>query len=321
MAQSSIDWRVLEDTRKRDAFRLTDIKELTADYGSVALERLVVGPGIVANVSEIKAKRPFQLTTDIREQGDCLCLQSTLAGHYALDVEDGVNARYQAGTSTAHGLPGTVATFSFQANSALRMITYTLSRDELDNRLTGVVPHRFQHLLEDEGLRTGQVRRQNPAALQYLGASLFQEKLTGSLRALQVDGMARVLLAHLLDDPGAENIANTTPVPPRVRNAVHDIRDRIVSDPLNLPDLETLARDTGIDRKTLNQAFKTLFGSTIFGFAKAQRLDSARLSLLDGSRVLKEIAHEAGYAHVSNFVTAYKKRFGTTPGSDTQGAG
>jgi len=320
MAQSSIDWRVLENAKKRDSFRLTDIKELTADYGSVTLERLVVGPGIVANISEINAKRPFQLRTDISAQGDRLCLQSTLAGRYVLDVEDGVNARYTAGTSTAHGLPGTVATFSFQANSALRTITYTLSRDELDNRLTGVVPHRFRHLLEDQGLRTGQVRRKNTAALQFLSACLFQEKLTGSLRAMQVDGMARVLLANLLDDPGAKDVAGAAPMSRRVRDAVFDIRDRIASDPVNLPDLEMLARDTGINRKTLNQAFKTHFGSTIFGYAKAQRLDGARLSLLDGSRVLKEIAHEAGYAHVSNFVTAYKKRFGTTPGSDSQGA-
>jgi|GEM_PF-2118609 len=322
MRRSSIDWRILEESRSRNHFKLTKAKELNADFGSVSLERVEIKPGLVANISEIHSRREFQLSADVTEQGDRICLQTTLTGTCRLDVREGISIRYRGGSSTAHAVRGTSATFTFPANSVLRTITCTYSRDELDNRLSGFVPGKFRNLLKDAGHSPDRLRRKNPAGLQRLVEFAFQERLTGPLRALQIDGVASILMAHLLDrscsDP-ADYSGNTAPR--RVKDAVFGIHDQILSDPTGLPDLDRLSRETGVNRKTLNAAFRSQFGTTIFGFAKAHRLDCARTRLLDGSGVLKEIAHEAGYAHVSNFVTAYKQRFGTTPGSETGGMG
>jgi AraC-like DNA-binding protein len=79
------------------------------------------------------------------------------------------------------------------------------------------------------------------------------------------------------------------------------------------PTLGELADAVGLSEKRLNTAFRLLFGSTVFEILRNHRLEHARQVLEEDSVALKEIAHRVGYTHVSNFIHAFRARYGTTP--------
>jgi len=57
------------------------------------------------------------------------------------------------------------------------------------------------------------------------------------------------------------------------------------------------------------------YNQSIFTFLSNQRLDQAYQGLLKTDIPMKILAHKIGYSHVNHFITAFKNKFGVTPGS------
>jgi AraC-like DNA-binding protein len=57
------------------------------------------------------------------------------------------------------------------------------------------------------------------------------------------------------------------------------------------------------------------FGSSIHGCMMEHRLSQAHAALRQTDTSIKQLAARLGYAHVSNFTIAYKRKFGYPPGS------
>ena len=79
--------------------------------------------------------------------------------------------------------------------------------------------------------------------------------------------------------------------------------------------LQQLEREFNASVRTLNEAFKQHYGTTIKQFLHAKRMQKAHLDLLESTSSVKAIAYKCGYSHVNHFITAFKKYFGYTPGS------
>ena len=318
MSRSSIDWRISQDKRDLEEFTLMGNKHLSANFGTLSFERIEVMPGLVANLSEIDSRKAFRLSSDLQAQGDRICLQLTLQGQCGLDVSDGVTTRYTYGTSVAHAVRGTAASFDFPENSRLKTLNFTFLPDVLDDLVDQNTSNAFRAILKQTGSPNAQTQIRTPVALHRLADTVFHDRLNGSLRKLQVDGMSRILIAQFLSD-----LTGTEPhdgpeihLDRKFKSRLHDIKDRILADPVNLPSLDELASSTGINRKQLNAGFKALFGTTVFGYSRDLRLNIARDQILNCDFNIKEIAYQAGYSHVTNFVTAYRRHFGVTPGQD-----
>lgn len=83
----------------------------------------------------------------------------------------------------------------------------------------------------------------------------------------------------------------------------------------DVPTLTDLAKKYGISANKMNQSFVNKYGQTIYSFLSNQRLDQAYQALLRTNVSMKVLAHKIGYSHVNHFITAFKKKFGVTPGS------
>ena len=85
-----------------------------------------------------------------------------------------------------------------------------------------------------------------------------------------------------------------------------------INDPFSI---EELARVAGLNRTKLQEGFKELFGTTIFGYISDTRLEEARRHILDPGSVLSigEIAALSGYKNPQHFTAAFKKKFGYLP--------
>ena len=133
-------------------------------------------------------------------------------------------------------------------------------------------------------------------------AELYQEAKTLELLAHQTD--------LLVDVPVLRRELST-----RELIRVREARERLVANLQEPPSLTDLAASVGLTPKRLNLGFRQLFGMTVFHYLMEERLVMARRLLDEGLDMpLKQLAWSVGYNQVSNFITAFRRRFGVSPG-------
>ncbi len=81
------------------------------------------------------------------------------------------------------------------------------------------------------------------------------------------------------------------------------------------PSIRSLARQVALNEFKLKDGFKKYFGSGIFEWLMEQRMQHAKHLLLTTNKPVKTICAMVGYPRTTNFITAFKRRFGMTPGS------
>lgn len=80
------------------------------------------------------------------------------------------------------------------------------------------------------------------------------------------------------------------------------------------PSLSELAKLCGTNEFKLKNGFRELFDNSVFGYLNEYRLSQAKELLLSGIPI-KQVAMDLGYSSTQHFCTAFKKKYGATPGS------
>ena len=96
---------------------------------------------------------------------------------------------------------------------------------------------------------------------------------------------------------------------------VAGLRTELLQVTADIPNLAELSKKYKVSPGKLNQAFIKKYDQSIYSFLSSQRLDQAYQALIDTDVPMKTLAHKIGYSHVNHFITAFKKKFGVTPGS------
>lgn len=78
--------------------------------------------------------------------------------------------------------------------------------------------------------------------------------------------------------------------------------------------VEALAARVWLSPSSFSRIFRETTGRGPYQYVKEARLDRARELLDDGCSTVAEAAHHVGYISVSNFIKAFRRRFGVTPG-------
>jgi AraC family transcriptional regulator len=81
------------------------------------------------------------------------------------------------------------------------------------------------------------------------------------------------------------------------------------------PTLERAALEAALSPFHLIRVFRAVHGETPLAFASRVRLEAARDSLMLADESIEEISRRAGYESRNAFDRAFRKAFGTTPGS------
>lgn len=76
-----------------------------------------------------------------------------------------------------------------------------------------------------------------------------------------------------------------------------------------------LSKIVGLNTFKLKAGFQQLFGVGIFECLQEKRMEKARELLLTTNKPIKDICTLTGYPRMTNFITAFRKKFGYTPGS------
>lgn len=97
----------------------------------------------------------------------------------------------------------------------------------------------------------------------------------------------------------------------RVRQARQLLLEQM-EDPPSVPDL---ARQVGLNELKLKAGFRRLWGTTVYGLLRKERLEEARRFLLAGQGNVGEAAFRVGYTNTSHFASAFQREFGVAPGA------
>jgi len=103
-------------------------------------------------------------------------------------------------------------------------------------------------------------------------------------------------------------LALPTPSDARARR----VAERLAGDPGGRTGLESLCRDAGASRRTIERSFLAETGLSLGRWRQQARLMHA-VQRLGGGASVTEVAFEAGYATPGAFTFAFRKAFGATP--------
>ena len=77
--------------------------------------------------------------------------------------------------------------------------------------------------------------------------------------------------------------------------------------------LESVAQNTRLSEHQIREGFKLKYNTTVYGLIHEKRMLHARQLLLDTGLTIDEVAEAVGYSTGSNFIQAFKRKFGITP--------
>lgn len=144
--------------------------------------------------------------------------------------------------------------------------------------------------------------------------SLLQPTVTGSMKSIYLRAKAVELVCLAID-----SLSDITPLDSSaLRLSKHDVSclnhaQQILEEVVQMPTLQDLARQVGLNRNKLATGFKRVFGETVGGYHRALRLQRAYKRLEEGELSIGRIAEEAGYQDAGSFSKAFKLRFGLLP--------
>lgn len=95
----------------------------------------------------------------------------------------------------------------------------------------------------------------------------------------------------------------------RIRQA----KEIIIARMAEPPTLSELSEEIGLSLKKLKEGFKQIYGDSVFSFLFDYKMEYARKMLETGQHNVNEVGLKVGYSTASHFISAFKKKYGTTP--------
>ena len=147
----------------------------------------------------------------------------------------------------------------------------------------------------------------------HLVNELFLPSAVGGIGRLLAESCALELLARALSH-GESETAGREPVSPRDHAKIMLVRDKLLAEPGHEHTLDELAREAGLSVSALKAKFRQVIGQPVFAFLRDTRLQRARGGIEQEGWTIAQAAYFVGYRHQSNFSTAFRRRFGFSPG-------
>lgn len=94
---------------------------------------------------------------------------------------------------------------------------------------------------------------------------------------------------------------------------IRKAKDIIIARMAEPPTLQELSEEIGLSLKKLKEGFKQIYGDSVFSFLFDYKMEVSRKLLEAGEHNVNEVGLKVGYSTSSHFISAFKKKYGTTP--------
>ncbi|HRO46343.1 AraC family transcriptional regulator [Agriterribacter sp.] len=153
-----------------------------------------------------------------------------------------------------------------------------------------------------------------PVTIKEITNQLFNCPYDENTRQFYFDLKVREVLYHMLENVFRQGMNKLSFTPWEI-NRIHEAKkillDHIASKP---PSIRELSRLVALNEYKLKKGFRQYFNSSIGQWMQEEKLQYSRELILNTNKPIKEICTLVGYPLTTNFITAFRKRFGVTPG-------
>ena len=142
---------------------------------------------------------------------------------------------------------------------------------------------------------------------------LMHFNLNASIQKLYFRGKAYELLSHYFNQ-SADGDVEQCPFLVDAANVakIKKAKDVIISRMSEPPSLQELSEIAGISLRKLKEGFKQIYGTTVYQFLFDYKMEFSRRLLESGESNVNEVGLKVGYSTASHFISAFKKKYGTT---------
>lgn len=200
---------------------------------------------------------------------------------------------------------------SFPAHSQISAIIINVHK----NLLSSLIYHNDHTLLQTliSGDKPYLYEEFVSAAIHEAAAKMLQPVVDENLQAfffrIKAEELIYLFFVELLKRKNLGNYAlNSGDV-----NTVYTVRDHIINDLVNPPNLPDLAKFSGMSESKLNRLFKQIFGSPIYNYHQKFRIYRAA-ELLRTSRIsVSEAGYNLGFTNLGHFSKLFQRYMGEKP--------
>ena len=213
--------------------------------------------------------------------------------------------------------PGAVVPIEAAPGNAATELLVLVDHDHAASAgwLGGAVGAVFDRLREDAAAPSDRISFRETAAITGILHGLVTRSLTGAAERVFVHGCACALFAL-----AAEELLRTRrAVPPEFRltasdrAALAEAHRIILENYVEPPGIDEIAHRTGLNTTRLKTGFRAVYGVTVFGLVREERMKTALILLRDHGQNVTETAYAVGYHSLSAFAAVFKKTFGFSP--------
>ena len=143
---------------------------------------------------------------------------------------------------------------------------------------------------------------------------LMNYNLHPTIKPLYFKGKAYELLSLYFNRPADADVEQCPFLADEVNiSKIKQAKQIIISRMAEPPTLQQLADEINLPINRLKEGFKQIYGDSVFSFLFDYKMEVARQLLATGSHNVNEVGLKVGYSTSSHFISAFKKKFGTTP--------
>ncbi|KQW26443.1 AraC family transcriptional regulator [Rhizobium sp. Root274] len=280
------------------------------------LERTIVRPGIALYRVEGVSDHAWKLKAQGEVPAGNLVVGAIINGAGTIDADGNERQAWRgSGRSYVVSLAERDITYHLEAGEPWRAVTLLMEPEALETLAVqnGALPPSARAVLDDGKLPISSLFEHNRAVMR-TAHDILLSPYYGTMETLWRESKAMELLAHQFDHL---NSSSSCPQSLNTRELarVKEAYDLLVADLRDPPGLDALAALVKVAPRRLNQGFREIYGMTVFEALLEARMKAAHALILERRDMpLKHLAWLVGYKQLSNFINAYKRRFGMAPG-------
>ncbi|WP_312115134.1 helix-turn-helix transcriptional regulator [Brevibacillus reuszeri] len=154
-------------------------------------------------------------------------------------------------------------------------------------------------------------------SMLHIAQQLMDNPYRGTIRTLFQEGKTMELMALFLQEVQIGKRQGSSLKADDIKS-IHEAKNILLQTLECPPSLIHLARKVGINDHKLKIGFKEVFGTTVFGYVRQQRLEKAK-RLLEMEKIsVSEASSLVGYSNFSHFASLFRKTYGMNPGLYTK---
>jgi AraC-like DNA-binding protein len=248
--------------------------------------------------------RDEQLSRNVHH---CMCMEGPLRAHFD---ESRINVDLPTSTYHYMKVPGTTYTLAMPQH--FHNVHIEVASDHYTKLLCDSEPwaHKLKERLSREDVCVAGTFSLTPRMIRNI-YDIFNTPMSGMLKRLVIE--ARML--ELIALQWGTSIEAATSRKIEKKDTLYDIRHYLHDTFLEEHSLRSICMRFGINEFALKNGFRKQFSTTVFEYIISRRLEHARELLGQPDYSIQQISAIVGYKYPNHFSTAFKNRFGVSPGA------